>query len=1094
MKFSKKLLFVLSFLLALFSQFSKALAGEIPGYIGQQSFRLQDDPQLSDLTRRAEDAKVEVARLDQIKALLADQIRGLTGQRDNIIGHMNDLQQRIDGAKATKSSLQAKLAELNKTPEVNKDQITDIQNKITEQDNSIADLSRQYGASKLDLGPVNVRLDQIQHDFAIATQNSQIAMGRLQAMARDRENYRQDLINSIQNINNQGARTGLNDGTNDGSSLARRLGQDIGARDGQIDGFNQGTADGQERDYRRGADQGDRDGSARAKSDGLRDGTNEGTISGNQSAADREGNAAGIKRGDASNAATVGIEQGKKAGLERSIKTGSIDGNNKGENETVQKYETGVLNTVNMNGPFAGSFARRSPDYPGDFNGPTFNPNVYNNRDILKKAYADGYLDQYRQYTRYEYLRRIDGEYNAVYDNSYAGAYSQANNQQYPAYYERGRKDGDARAYSRDYPVAKAAAFQIAFDQYDTSPNRSSGEYKTTYKDSELSAYNNRFEQIRRANFDRTELEVFNANIGAQTEIYRQKRIGEVTTVYNNNAVLSYVSSEMLDGGINGIAKLDGVFQPGETTLHSITLKNFGFKAAQNVSVQLDNGAIVKLAEIPARSLVTIKGAGQSLIASGAAIGSTSKTNLKVLSILTSEDAVEAQHFDSIGGGVLKNADQKAVRAAYPLALSGLSLNSQLLKGVANKLSIAVSNNSKRPYAGDMKVQVNVNSQSPLITKDFTALSSLQTNAQLTDAEVLVSSDADIYRDLSFSASISENGVTLGVLSADLVAMAKAQFADKGKAPVIVANSDKNLNQLLDALATAGGTQRVSVLDLSLASLNAGIIANGLSGKVLLIVDDENGSNIKSLNGLIGKSKSSSFVFIDESNSGLKNALTLSTSKDAQRLLWDKKVVMFTNPHRAEGVQKSSAMIQSSLRSFDKDLALAQDLTQTATELIARLKTEINRDTFFTPSNSIKMFSLKAMSEVLCINKAYDESGKIFSRDKKWVEMIGNDSTLFINVLKAASSGDVTESKLSTVLPAIALKDTVSNAMSNADGISRAMMSKILNATNKVLNNMEDDFKKSLKNFNKDLYNKAYEKASIHRPFYIEPARDPNQN
>jgi hypothetical protein len=44
------------------------------------------------------------------------------------------------------------------------------------------------------------------------------------------------------------------------------------------------------------------------------------------------------------------------------------------------------------------------------------------------------------------------------------------------------------------------------------------------------------------------------------------------------------------------------------------------------------------------------------------------------------------------------------------------------------------------------------------------------------------------------------------------------------------------------------------------------------------------------------------------------------------------------------------------------------------------------------------------------------------------------------------------------------------------------------------LNNMEDDFKKSLKNFNKDLYNKAYEKASIHRPFYIEPARDPNQN
>ncbi|MBC7537692.1 MAG: hypothetical protein H7281_02635 [Bacteriovorax sp.] len=1093
MKFSKQLIFVLTFMLALLSQFSLVIAGEIPGYVGQQSFRLQDDPQLNDLSRRADDAKVEVARVDQIKAQLADQIRGLTQQRDSIIGHMNDLQQRIDGAKATKISLQAKLAELNKTPEVNKDQITDIQNKIVEQDNLVADLSRQFGASKLDLGPVNVRLDQIQHDYSTANQNSQIAMGRLQTIARDRENYRQDLINAIQNINNQGARTGLNDGTNDGASMARRLGQDIGSRDGQGDGFNQGTADGQSRDYRRGQDFGDRDGSARAKSDGLRDGTNEGTISGNQNAADREGEVAGIKRGDASNAAAVGIDQGIKAGKERAVKTGSIDGNNKGENETVQKYESGALNSVNINGPFAGSFARRSPSYPGDFNGPNFNPNVYNNRDVLKKAYSDGYLDQYRQYSRYEYLRRIDGEYNAVYDSNYASTYDQANNRQYPEFYERGRKDGDARAYSRDYPVAKTAAFQVAFDQYDASPNRTSIEYKTTYKSSELDAFNNRYEQIRRVNFDRLEIETFNANIGAQTEIYRQKRIGEVTTVYNNNAVLAFVSSEMFDGGINGIAKLDGVFQPGEATLHSITLSNFGAVAAKNVSVLLDNGSAVLLVEIPARSLVTIKGAGLSKISASAAIGSTAKTSLKVLSKLTSDDAVEAQHFDSIGGGVLKSADQKAARVAYPLALSGLSLNSLLLKGVANKLSVSVANNSLRPYAGDMKVQVNVNSQSALITKEFGVLSTLQTNAQLSDAEVLVSNDSDIYRDLSFSATISQNGVTLGVLSSDMVAMAKAQFHDIGKDAVIVANSDKNLDSLLDALSLAGGTEKVSVLDLSLATLNAGILSNGLSGKVLLIVDDENGTNIKSLNSFIGKSKSSSFVFIDESNTGLKNALALGSSKDAQKLLWDKRVVMFTNPHRAEGVQKSSAMIQSSLKSFDKDLALAGELTQTAPELLARLKTEINRSTFFTPSNSIKMFSLKAMAEVLCINIAYDKSGSIFNRDKKWPEMIANDGTLFINVLKSASSGDVTEAKLSAVLPAIALKDTVSNAMSNAEGVSRAMMLKITNATNKVLGNMEDDFKKSLKNFNKDLYNKAYEQASIHRPFYIEPARNPNQ-
>ena len=108
--------------------------------------------------------------------------------------------------------------------------------------------------------------------------------------------------------------------------------------------------------------------------------------------------------------------------------------------------------------------------------------------------------------------------------------------------------------------------------------------------------------------------------------------------------------------------------------------------------------------------------------------------------------------------------------------------------------------------------------------------------------------------------------------------------------------------------------------------------------------------------------------------------------------------------------------------------------------------------------------------------------------------MVGNDTSLFINVLKSSISGEVNEAKLSSVLPAIALKDTISNAMSNADGISIEMMSRVQSATNKVLSNMEDSFKKSLKNFNKDLYNKAYEQASIHRPFYIKPSEDQSFN
>jgi hypothetical protein len=167
-------------------------------------------------------------------------------------------------------------------------------------------------------------------------------------------------------------------------------------------------------------------------------------------------------------------------------------------------------------------------------------------------------------------------------------------------------------------------------------------------------------------------------------------------------------------------------------------------------------------------------------------------------------------------------------------------------------------------------------------------------------------------------------------------------------------------------------------------------------------------------------------------------------------------------------------------------------MATTSAEHLAKLKSEINRNTFFTTNDSLKLFSLRAMAEVMNINVAYDKSGSIFSRDKKWAEKISNDQALFINQVKAASNGQVTEDKLGSVLSALAVKDFVSTAMSDFYDISRNMMPKILNATNKVMGNLEDGFKKSLKDFNKDLYNKAYANVSIQRPFYIEPKPQPN--
>lgn len=1065
-------------------------AADVPGYIGSQSFRLTDDSDFNNSIRRAEDAKVDVARAEQAQAQIGDQLRILENQQSAIKEKMEAVLKEVEGLKATKVSLVAKLEELKKAPEANAEAILATQKHIETIDAQILERNKQAGALKLESAPLNVRIDQVRSDFNLAGRKVEDARQRLQIAARQREEYREELLAAIKKINNEGARVGQSDGSNDGAELSWRLATERGQADGNGDGLNQGTRDGQDRFYQRGAQQGERDGAARARIDGQRDGTNEGTIAGNRSAGAREGRVAGINRADGSDAASVGIAQGKKAGLERAVKTGQVDGRNIGESETTRKFESSELNAASLNGAFAGSFQRRSPDYPGDFNGPNFKPNINHSKDILRKAFADGYVFTYRQYTRFEYQRRIDTDYNQRYDAAYRSAYDVAVNREYPAYYDQGRKDADARAYGRDYPLVKAEAYRIAFEQLNSNPNRGTSEFKTSFTQSELAAYNERYEDIRSDNFDRTEDATFNANIAAQTEIYRQKRIAEVTTIYNNNAVLQFVSSEMLDGGIKGVALLDGVFQPGETTNHNLVLRNFGFKEASNVSVILEGGLAVKLPSIPARSVVTIKGAGQGSVSTS--LNSVFKSSLRVTSALNTQDAVEGRHFERLNNGILKDADQKTVRVQYPLALSGLSLESQLLKGTKNKLKITMTNNSKREYKGELKIKLITNSQNEIITKEFTPVGSLQSSVALSDAEILVDSEQDAYRDLAISAEVSQNGVVIGKLPQDFITMAKAQFADKGKVPVLVANTDAHLNDFLDALQALGGSEKVSILDLSLQSLNAGVVANGLSQKVLLIVDDANGSSIKSLNAFIGKSKSSTFVMIDEANSGLKNALSLGSLKDAPKLLFGKRSVVFTNPHRATGVLKSSAFIQSSLQNFSSDLGLAQSLALTAPELLAEIKNKVTAENFNTPNDTIKVYSLKALSEILAINVAYDESGGIFSRDKKWPKMIEEDGSLFHNQLKAASAGDVVVSKLPFVLSAIAMKETLSSAMSRADGIYRDMKLKIANTTNDVLGDMEKSFEKSLKKNFKETYNKAYANKAVHNPFFIPEATNPN--
>lgn len=1071
-----------------------AYADRIPGYVGQQSFKLTDDRDLSNYLYQEDQAKIEFARVDQSRDQLQGQLNVLSKQVTDIRSEMDQLNNQIISDKQSLKTLQDKLVELQKNADANKAEIDTTTLSIERMQTLIKNRTDAYAQLKLQLPPLTSRLDQVKMDFDQVSRRAEDARIRMFKIREDRERYERALIAEIQRLNRDGANRGGSDGEVDGNKLAADYGYQFGSKDGSQDGLSVGTRDGQERDYRRGADQGDRDGAGRARIDGERDGTALGTRDGNISAATREGTAAGVKRADKSDASIVGTNQGKKAGMDRAIVTGRIDGEALGEKETISKFESTPLTEVKLDGPFAGSFARRSPAYPGDFNGPNFRPDVWVNKDILKRAYADGYVYIYRDQTHRAYDNRIDMEYNRVYDQKYSENYQVAINRDYPDYYNSGRSDGDRRAYDRDYPVIKNNFYRDFYARFDQNPNRTSGEFKSTYVSIEASAYANRYENIRSEFFDKFELETFNANIKEQTEIFRTKRIGEVTKIFNNNAILEFANSSMLDGGTNNVGKFDSVFMPGESTLHNVVIKNFGFKSHENVRVKLDNGKEIKLPAIPARSIVTIVGAGNSQVASTSQVNTTAKTSLSVLATLTSDDAVEAIHFDSMGEGLLKRNDVKSTKVSYPFTLSGLSLNGQLLKKTANGMKVNVTNLSSRPYVGEMKIELVTSSGNNIVSKEFSPTSKVANGETVTlsDAEMLITSDADIYRDIAINAKIKMNGVLIGYLPSDLIVMAKAAYEEKSKLPVIAVDSAQSISALLDLIADFGGSENVSILDTSLGNLNASILANGLAQKALIVLDNDQAALTTKLNGFFIKSKNLGVLLVNQNGNGLSVLTNLSVAKDAQKLNLDKRQLVITNPYRADGLQVSSIFTVGKVENAASLVGLLSTMATTSSEHLAKLKTEINRNTFFTANDTLKLYSLRSMAEVMNINIAYDKSGSIFSRDKKWADKISDDSALFINQVKAASNGSVNEDKLGAVLSALAVKDFVGTAMSDFYDISRNMMPKILNATNKVLGNMEDGFKKSLKDFNKDLYNKAYASASVQRPFYIEPKPQPN--
>ncbi len=947
------------------------------------------------------------------------------------------------------------------------------------------------------------------------------------AVIQARNKYRRALTERIQRLNSLGAEVGREDGRLDGHYYAKFIGVEAGQPDGDHDGRSAGTQEGRRRSFERGFGQGEIEGRAEAEERGLLVGTREGRQQGNIDAATAEGRAAGIERANQSDAAQVGSRQGEQAGMTRAIREGRIAGTAQGEAQAINDFEARSLPRVESQGTFIGAFAPRIPSYPGfncvngrryreddhrwrRFNDyrvdrqlcpnftPRRHPRLRNKKRIFKKAFADGYLRRYRQGRRRQFVRHIDSIYLNAYNATYDAAYADYSSREYSEDLQRGRSDGHSSAYNAHYPRVYDRHFRSTREQYAQNPERQSEEYTSTFSRVEGDSYARRYEKIRRANYNREENQTFDQNIAAQTEKFRKIRHTEVSSIYQNHPVLKFESSQMLDGGLQGIAAQDGVYQPQETTYHHVIITNFGQREAKGVRVVMENGQNFTLPDLPASSQVVIKGAAQSQVQ--ASLGKRHQSTLSAYSTLTAEKKIQGRHFYNQAQGMLNRGDVKTVRVQYPLSLSGLSTQSELLIHQANKLNITLSNHSKRAYSGPLTIELLGDTH--LIRKGFGKVQSLKGNLKIDDAQILVAQESDVFTPLAFDAVIKKQGITLGVLKGVYRTMAKAPYAEKAQKPVVVVNSDSSSRELLDLLSDLGGISEASVLDLSLASLNRSVLTQGLKAKTALVLDDGKGSTMSGLQSLLAQSQDLAILFVDNHNQGLALAKQTAALKDKVsfsvklKALQGKKLrLTFTNNLRAN-LKDMSVLIQSDRRSFKELLSTAKVMTLTADEMVAQAAQEINKTSYFTSNETLQSIIAKSLGEIMVVSRAYKKEGS----SSQYEDLIYHGKDMIFQKMNDAAKGKSTDKNINHQLAGIGLYYSIEQAMDYVKEIYKPLAKKI---ESKVQKRLRDVMKgkpgflgirskgllsrKGLRKYNQALYSKVkkQENQLIHYPFEI---------
>ncbi|WP_127715907.1 hypothetical protein [Halobacteriovorax sp. HLS] len=941
----------------------------------------------------------------------------------------------------------------------------------------------QLRVAKQELAPVEKQLESSRNVLTLAKE--------------DKQKYRQRLIARVLDVNRRGALEGADDGHSDGRFLADRLGSYHGSRDGDSDGQNDGLREGRERERSIGYSNGQVDGAARALSEGSEDGTIDGTRQGNIDAATRIGKDDGTNRANSSDAASVGRNQGNLAGMQRAINTGNSRGSQIGQTQAIQKFESAALKKVQLNGDFAGAFARVIPNFPVNHQGRNFDPNGKFNRRIVNSAFSDGYKARYRRRLRASYETNITNIYNSVYDTNYNETFDDFFNRSYPDMRRSGYEAGERDAYNRDYQRHFDNAYNRNRTQFSMNPNRNSNEFKQTYAKVEADTYNSVYESIRRANYASAEEQTFNANIAAQTEIFRSKRHAEVSKIYSEKPVLKFESSSIEDVGINGVAARDGVFQPSENTLHSIVITNYGKVDATNVKVVMENGKEFKVPTIPAGSTATVKGVSKSSVI--AQDGSVDTKIITAYSPLSAEVGIQGRHFANPSQGQINAGDKKQNRVKFPLKLTALSTAKTPIIGQANSLQVTMVNESKRNYTGEIKVTLDVNSNSKIITKGFNPVASLGKSTTLKDATLLINDESDIFTPLTFRAIISKNGVTLGHLDSAFTTMAKAPYIEKRGKPIVVANSETSTRDLVDLLSTMGGLSGASVLDVSLEQLNRSVLGNGLKGQTLLLL--EKGA-LKQIDGMLKKSENTSVVLIDELKNGTSGLRKISTFKDAEEFdfnvagLGNGIKMIFANPMRVGGLKSPVPVAIASMNNYKNFLSFSELMKLSNDQILSRIQTGVNTKSFFSANQDQKqlmqMANIRAIDEVMRINKHYQESGGGLSRDKDIADLVRDDNSLLHNRLSKLVDGKTRDNNASLFLFAHDFYYTIKSALSDYDPIEDRLQFAIHNRMfgalfiKAALKEVKKSYK-ALKKYDKNLYKKVEDLKGLHAPFvYVE--------